>query len=203
MTPLQRSDPTYYTEFVNLIRVSDFKTKIEFPIALTDITELEKINRTGSNPIPFRINVFREDPITGKVHLIRSSPLDDGTNINVLLIDFEDDEFEHSHYVLLDGMSVFRKRYINSKNAAISYANTIFCSRCFEHFRSKPLLENHVKVCGKENHIKVFPDKDERIEYKNHENNFKRIFTGYADFESVLEDTHNDLGCSDCISSFD
>ena len=48
----------------------------------------------------------------------------------------------------------------------------------------------------------MFPDKDERIEYKNHENNFKRIFTGYADFESVLEDTHNDLGCSDCISSF-
>ena len=116
MPPLQRSDPAYYTDFVNLIRVGDFKTRIEFPIALTDITELEKINRTGSNPIPFRINVFREDPITGKIHLIRSSPLDDGTNINVLLIDFEYDEYKYSHYVLIDGMSFFRKGYINSCN---------------------------------------------------------------------------------------
>ena len=64
-------------------------------------------------------------------------------------------------------------------------------------------MENHVKVCGKENHIKVFPNEDERIEYKNHEYSFKRIFTGYADFESVLEDTHNQLGCSECGSSFD
>ena len=50
--------------------------------------------------------------------------------------------------------------------------------------------------------LKLFPCGDKRIEYKNHENNFKRIFTGYAELESVLEDTHNDLGCSDCISSF-
>ena len=70
MTHLQRSDPTYDTDFVNLIRVSDFKTRIEFPIALTDITELEKINSLVSNPISFRINVFREDTISGKIHLI-------------------------------------------------------------------------------------------------------------------------------------
>ena len=78
MSNLQRSDPAYYTDFVSLIRVSDFKSRIKFPIALTDITELEKINRTGGNPIPFRGNVFREDPISRKIHLIRSSPLDDG-----------------------------------------------------------------------------------------------------------------------------
>ena len=100
-------------------------------------------------------------------------------------------------------MSFFRKRYVSSKNAAISYANTIFCSRCFEHFRSKPLLENHVKVCGKETHNKVFPDEAERIEYKNHENNFKRIFADYIDFRKVLEDTHSHLGCSECGSLFE
>ena len=101
MSALQRSDPDFYTDFVNLIRVSDFKTRIDFPIALSDITELEKINRTGSNPIPFRINVFREDSISGKIHLIRSSPLDDGKNINVLLIDFEGGEFDHNLKELL------------------------------------------------------------------------------------------------------
>ena len=88
MTTLQRSYPTYYSDFVSLIGVGDFKTRIEFPIALADLTELEKINRTGSNPIPFRINVFKEDPISGKIHLTRSSLFDDGKNINVLLIDF-------------------------------------------------------------------------------------------------------------------
>ena len=66
MSTLQRSDPAFYTEFVNLIRVRDFKTRIDFPIALTDIIELEKINRTGGNPIPFRVNVFKQDPISGK-----------------------------------------------------------------------------------------------------------------------------------------
>ncbi len=54
-----------------------------------------KINRTGGNPVPFTINVFRGYPISGEIHLIRSNSLDDGKNINVLLIDFEDGEYEH------------------------------------------------------------------------------------------------------------
>jgi hypothetical protein len=194
----QRTDASYYIDFVNLIRVSDSRNTIKFPIALSNISELERINRSGVNAVPFRVNVFREEPISKKLHLIRSSSYDDGKVINVLLTEFEDEESEYSHYVLIDGKSFFRKRYISSKNAAISYAHTIFCSKCFEHFRSKTQLESHEKVCGKTDHIRVFPNDGERIEYKNYEFNFKRIFTGYADFESVLENTHNSLECSKC-----
>ena len=201
LTNLQRDDPCYYSDFVNLIKIRNSKCRIEFTISLRDITELERLNSSGGNPIPFRINVFREDPMSNKVYLVRSSPFDDGKIINVLLIEFEEGENDYLHYILIESTSFLKKRYINSENGKMSYGNSVFCSRCFEHFRSKKLLEGHEEVCGKADHIKVFPKEDETIEYVNHEYNFKRIYTGYADFESVLKDTDNKLECPECVSS--
>ena len=92
---------------MNLIGVSDSRSTIKFPIVLSNITELERINRSGANTIPFRPTVFREDPIPKKIHLVRSSSYDDGKIINVLLTEFEDEESEYVHYVLIDGESFF------------------------------------------------------------------------------------------------
>lgn len=198
---LQRDDPCYYSYFVNLIKISNSKCIIVFPISLAHITELERLNRSGGNPIPFRINVFREDHMSNKVYLVRSSQFDDGKIINVLLIEIEKGENDYLYYILIDSTSFLKKHYINSENRKISYRNSAFCSRCFEQFRSKKLLEGHEEVCGKADHIKVFPKEDDTIEYINHEYNFKRIYTGYADFEIVLKDTVNKLECPECVSS--
>ena len=77
----------------------------------------------------------------------------------------------------------------------------LFCKLCFDHFRSKNLLESHEKICGKKSHAKVFPSEGKSIHYSNHEFNFNRIFTGYADFESVLEETSTVIECPKCGDS--
>ena len=83
----------------------------------------------------------------------------------------------------------------------MSIANTRFCFTCFEHFRSENMLELHNKICGKQTHLKVFPKEEETLYFKNREVCFKRIFVGYADFESVLKDTSNVLQCPECCSA--
>lgn len=149
MTSLQKSDPQQYVEFVNLIKISDHKYTVNFPTSLNDITELERINRKGDNNICFRINVFREDLSSHKLFLIRSSPFNEGKVINVLLTEFTFENKDYAHYILIESTSFLRKRYISANNSKMSYANTLFCAKCFEHFRSTKLLESHEQICGK------------------------------------------------------
>ena len=153
MSLLQKSDPKYYSEFVNLIKVSDSSYSLKFPVSLTEITELERINRSRVNSLLFRVNVFREDLISKKLSLIRSSPYDDGKIINVLLTEFTINNEDYGHYVLIESMSFLKKRYTNSISGKLSYANSLFCKICFEHFRSENTLETHEKICG-ENHTR-------------------------------------------------
>ena len=201
MSLLEKSNPQKYIEFVNLIKVSDDKFTIEFPICLNDVTELERINRKSVNNIPFRVNVFREDLLSRRLFLVRSSPYDDGKIIKVLLTEFTVSENDYCHFVLMENTTFLKKRYVSNNNGNVTYANVLFCKLCFEYFRSKNLLESHEKICGKKSHMKVFPSKDKSIHYSNHEFNFKRIFTGYADFESVLEETGTVLECPKCDDS--
>ena len=200
---MEKSNPDSYRDSIEAIKTKGRKKSVNFPITLSEITTLEQLNREeGLNSILFRINVFREDPVSAKVQLIRSSPLKDGKIINVLLVEFEHNDMEHSHYILIEKASFFKKRYISPVTAKYSYASTIFCDVCLEHFRSGQLLDLHKEVCGKANKcIKVFPKKGETLHFENHEFAFKRIFTGYADFESILEDTSNPLKCPECCST--
>ena len=194
-TQAEKSNPQGYIEFVKLIKTSDFKNQLQFPIKLTCISDLEHMNRQKKDSICFRINVFREDPLTNKVCLIRKSSYNDGKIVNVLLVEFEHHGKDFLHYVLIESTSFFKKRYINRENGKMSTANTLFCTNCFEHFRSKNMLEQHMNICGKQSHLRVFPKGDETIHFKSHEYGFKRIFTGYADFESILENTSKKVQC--------
>ena len=107
---------------------------------------------------------------------------------------------DYGHYVLIENISFLRKRYTNSNNGKLSYANSLFCKICFEHFRENT-LGTHENISGKKSHTIVFSSSDESIHYSNHEYNFKRIFTGYADFESVLEETNTETKCPKCVFS--
>ena len=98
---VKKSDPESYKEFVDLIHVEKNKQNISFPISLNDIDMLEDINRQSVNPIYFRVNVFREDMLTGKVYLVRKSSYTDGTSVNVLYTEFEINGVEMKHYILI------------------------------------------------------------------------------------------------------
>ena len=196
----ERSNPFTYIDFVNLIKTYDDGNQIRFPVRLGDIGELERINRKGISPIPFRVNVFMEDRESKKLFLIRSSSFEDGKIINVLLVEFNIDQKEYCHYLLIEKTSFFKKRYISSRGN-VSYSRTVYCQICFTHFRSENQLKNHEKICGKQTHVKVFPSPEQSISYTNHEYNFKRIFTGYADFESVLKETNHQQNCTKCSAS--
>lgn len=68
LTDDEKPDPSRYTEFADLIRVTDNKDEIDFPININDNTELDRINRGGFNSLNYRISVFREH-ITSKIVL--------------------------------------------------------------------------------------------------------------------------------------
>ena len=202
----EKCDPENYIDLVTLIKTNNYEKTVYFPISLASITDLEYINRQSSPPIYFRVNVFREDPVTHKVQRVRESSYDDGKIINVLLVEFEHEEIDYSHYILIDKHSFLKKRYTSSVSGKFSQAKSIFCMICFDHFRSESVLDSHLKICGKQSQLKVFPKEDETLCFRNFEYQFKRIYIGYADFESVLEDTSNLICCTECnssISSFD
>ena len=49
------------------------------------------------------------------------------------------------------------------------------------------MLMKHENVCGKPGSVFIdFPAKDKNLTFTQTEYNFKRIYNGYADFESVL-----------------
>ena len=97
----KKSDPESYSEFVDLIHVKQNDESIVFPISLNDIDILEDINRKNNPEICFRVNVFREDMLTGNVHIVRKSSYTDGVNVNVLYTEFEIDGVEMKHYILI------------------------------------------------------------------------------------------------------
>ena len=81
-------------------------------------------------------------------------------------------------------------------------ARTIFCEECFSHFRTENAFQTHSKVCkSRENQIKIFSEKGQTLKYTDNCNNFKRIFIGYCDFESVLEKTNSTFKCKTCLNS--
>ena len=83
--------------------------QIGFPTPISEIHDLEGMDSKGIHPISFRVNVFREDPITKKLQLIRKSVFEDGKIINVLLTEFEHENSSYLHYILIGNCSFFKK----------------------------------------------------------------------------------------------
>ena len=202
-TSWKKSDPVNYEVFVDMIKTSNHKKTIKLPIALETISDLESFNRRGSNAIKFRINVFREDISSKQLQLIRHSSFNDGKIINVLLVEIEHAGVEYSHFVLIYKKSFLKKVYLSNINEYGNYANTLFCDLCFARFRSEKMLSSHSDICGKDTHKKVFPDPKETLYFKKYEYKYKHIFTGYADFESILKPDSNEIECPKCEGETD
>ena len=59
-------------------------------------------------------------------------------------------------------------------------------------------METHHESCGKSTHKKIFPNVEKAIHYNSHGYNFKEIYTGYDDFDSVLQDIDYQEECHKC-----
>ena len=196
-TPLQASNPESYKPYVELISTEG----LEFPISINDISILEQANRRKTIPLKFRINVFREDLANQTIYLIRKSTYKDGKVINVLLVDYENNGMILSHFLLIESNTFFKKHYLKKNSKTISsYSKNIFCGTCLESFWSISLLDKHQKVCGKPSSAIIeFPAMDQNLSFTKTEYSFKRIYNGYADFESVLVKSKEKLDCTKCI----
>ena len=190
------SNPESYREYIDLISSGG----VIFPVSISDISIIEEVNRKKQFPINFRINVFREDLSSKTIYLIRSSKFKDGKIINVLLVDLEFQNSVITHYVLIDSNSFFKKHYLNKATGNItSYSDNIFCANCFQQFWTKNMLIKHERICEKPGSLFIdFPSKEKNLTFSQTEYNFKRIYTGYADFESVLVKTEKKLDCAKC-----
>ena len=198
-TSFQASNPKSYQPYIELIATEG----IDFPISINDIVLLEQLNRRKEIPLKFRINVFREDLVNQTIFLIRKSTYKDGKVINVLLVDYEYDGEIFSHFLLIESNSFFKRHYLkkNSKNIS-SYSQNFFCGICLESFWSTKMLDKHKMICGKPSSAVIeFPPDGQNLTFTKTEFNFKRIYNGYADFESVLEKTKKNLDCEKCAES--
>ena len=140
--------------------------------------------------------------LTGKVYLVRKSSHTDGTSVNVLYTEFEINGVEMKHYILIFKDTFLKKKYVNPVTSSESRSNTIFCNTCFTHFRAENSLAIHKKLCNTGgNIIRVFPKEGETLSYTEHQYNYKRIYTGYADFESLLKKTNNIHSCEECLKT--
>ena len=93
----------------------------------------------------------------------------------------------------------YKKQYINQSTGRLSYTNAKYCDICIDHFVSERMFENHKEICNKNTtHFKVFPNPNESLYFKDHHYGYKRIFSDYADFESILEETSSGVKCPQC-----
>ena len=64
------------------------------------------------------------------------------------------------------------------------------------------MLDKHKMICGKPSSAVIeFPPDGQNLTFTKTEFNFKRIYNGYADFESVVEKTKKNLDCTKCAES--
>lgn len=118
-----------------------------------------------------------------------TSSYNDGRVINVILLDFEQNGTEYSHYVLITSSSTFfYKQYRSAITGQISSAKTLFCFKCYDHFRSDNKFQAHIQTCtgDKNSVVKIFPKPEDNLAFKNHKVGFKRIFCGYVVSSSIF-----------------
>ena len=116
----------------------------------------------------------------------------------MLLVDLIDTTECFSHYILIDSTSFFKKQYLRSDNTVYAYADNRFCPICFYRSRSESMLQKHQKVCQKNTCMIEFPSPEKKLTFTKTECMFKRIYQGYADFESVLLKTNENTRCTTC-----
>lgn len=116
-----------------------------------------------------------------------------GKHINLLLIHSDD----KSHYVWIKDFSSFCASTNN-------HGQKHYCRYCLHGFTNEELLTKHLDngcMLLNDEEKPVMPVKgvNDKISFKNVNNQFKHPFTIYADFESILENVDEKKGCGTTV----
>ncbi|XP_043285742.1 uncharacterized protein [Venturia canescens] len=169
---------------------------INFPITLNSIPKFEKMNN-------LTINVYGIEKCKQKseiVPLYLSKNKSEKPTIHLLMVASNigmevDDENNFQpiyHFAWIRNLSRLLSSQVTNYNQ-----HTWFCDNCLNHFKLQSSFENHKRDCLSLNKAKmVLPDEENKIlKFKNYRYKESVPFVVYADLESILESTGNDIQC--------
>ena len=162
----------------NELRESDNFIKwndMNYPVCNDDIDHFEEINgRTIS------INVYTIDEENKSIRPDRITTISKPVcHVNLLKID-HDDAF--NHYVLIKDYSRFMSSQTNNHREKLFH-----CTYCQKGFQRETLLTNRItKGClANEVQSTQMPEKNEKMQFKNHGKKLKAPYVIYGDFECL------------------
>ncbi|XP_065642512.1 uncharacterized protein LOC136074138 [Hydra vulgaris] len=146
--------------------------KIEFPVSLNQITQIEKNNQDIS------VNVYGYE--NSEVHILHVSKNNDRKNlIDLLLIS----NGEANHYCLIKYLSRLLSSQTSNKHCKKHY-----CRNCLLEFNSEKSLSNHKSYCGTHDSVRIeLPPPNSTMQFTNHNKSMRVPFVVYADFESFIK----------------
>ncbi|KAK5638752.1 hypothetical protein RI129_013047 [Pyrocoelia pectoralis] len=161
---------------------------IQFPIKLTDIKKIEKLNDLSinlycvvkRNVLPFMVS----DRVNSRKTI----------NLLVLSSKYNDtDRVSNSsnvfyHFAWIKNMSALLSSQLSHRGH-----KKFFCNICLNHFSSNSVLEKHTSKCHQVNKCSIrLPNDDQKYLQFTHYSYMEKVpFTIYADLESILEKCDN------------
>ena len=155
-------------------------TGIDFPTPLSQISKIEEQNNLA-------ITVFGW--CEGKTVVVRVSEVEDPNTRRIHLMMLTD---KHTtHYCYIKSLS----RLLASEYAAGRKIH--FCDRCLQGFSSERVLNDHLFYCrgvkGRPARVEMPKKGENALFFENYQNQMKKPWVIYADFESIVEKIH---GCT-------
>ena len=155
-------------------------TGIDFPTPLSQISKIEEQNNLA-------ITVFGW--CEGKTVVVRVSEVEDPNTRRIHLMILTN---KHTtHYCYIKSLS----RLLASEYAAGRRIH--FCERCLQGFSSERVLNDHLYYCrgvkGRPARVEMPKKGENSLFFENYQNQMKKPWVIYADFESIVEKIH---GCT-------
>ena len=155
-------------------------TGIDFPTPLSQISKIEEQNNLA-------ITVFGW--CEGKTVVVRVSEVEDPNTRRIHLMMLTN---KHTtHYCYIKSLS----RLLASEYAAGRRIH--FCERCLQGFSSERVLSDHLYYCrgvkGIPSRVEMPKKGENALFFENYQNQMKKPWVIYADFESIVEKIH---GCT-------
>ena len=155
-------------------------TGIDFPTPLSQISKIEEQNNLA-------ITVFGW--CEGKTVVVRVSEVEDPNTRRIHLMMLTN---KHTtHYCYIKSLS----RLLASEYAAGRRIH--FCERCLQGFSSERVLNDHLYYCrgvkGRPARVEMPKKGENSLFFENYQNQMKKPWVIYADFESIVEKIH---GCT-------
>lgn len=160
-------------------------TGIEFPMCISQLGKFEKQNPEIS------INIYIFDEKSKKIQPLRITGGVRRHHIHLLLLTKQISEtdlevtYKETHYCWIKNLSRLTSAQVSKHNGQI-----FLCDRCLNHFDRLGKLESHRLNCENQNEcaIEMPTDENDKVLFKNFNNQIESPFIIYADVETLLKE---------------